>query len=333
MNIFGNNIKLSVFGEKHGPDTFVALSGLRAGLALDADAAWSAAARRVPGMTEMGADPADAPPQVLGGLRGGLTTGEPVAAVIRSQPDPQGAGNIPRPGHEDLAAVARYGERDFTGGVYSQRLSAAVAFAGALCMQLLAEKGVEIAAGLVDVGGEKGAELDFNMRRALLDARGTGDSVGGAVECAARGVPAGLGSPSFGGVDSRIAALLFSLPGVKAVEFGAGVSFASMRGSAANDQIVLSEGAAAPATNNSGGVDGGMTTGMPLVVRMTLRPSPDVGREQRSVNLDTMEETAVRRRGRHEPCLAPRAVPVMEGAVAFCILDAMLDSGAGNGLY
>lgn len=332
MNIFGNNIKMSIQGEKHGPNVLVALSGLPAGIALNPDDAWRAAARQAPGMTEMGAEMAETPPSLLCGVRGGVTTGETVTALLRCPADPPSLGNSPRPGHEDLAAMAKYGETPFTGGAYAPRLSMAVAFAGALCAQLLETRGVQIAARLVDVGGERGEELDFNMRRALLDARGNGDSVGGVVECVARGLPAGLGSPAFDGVDARIAALLFSLPGVKAVEFGAGCGFAAMRGSAANDQIVLRDGHAAPETNNSGGVDGGMTTGLPLIVRLTLRPNPDVGREQRSVDLDTMEEIAVRRRGRHEPCLAPRTVPAAEGAVAFCLLDTMLDPDARTAL-
>ncbi len=327
MNFYGNNIQISVQGEKHGADVLVGLSGLPAGLPLDVEAAFRAAARQVPGMSEMGAEPELVAPALLCGLCDGVTTGEGLTAVLRCAADPPQTGNVPRPGHEDLAAMARYGETRFTGGAYSPRLGMAVAFLGALCMQILSVGGIEIAARLVEVGGERGEELDFNMRRALLDARGNGDSVGGVVECAARGLPAGLGSPAFDGVDARIAGLLFALPGVKAVEFGEGCAFAAMRGSAANDQIVLREGRVVPETNHSGGVDGGMTTGAPLTLRVTLRPNPDVGREQRSVELTTMEEIPVRRRGRHEPCLAPRSIPAVEGAVAFCLLDAMLDPG------
>ncbi|HBD86929.1 MAG TPA: chorismate synthase, partial [Clostridiales bacterium] len=190
---------------------------------------------------------------------------------------------------------------------------------------LLDREGITVSARVAAIGGEAGDGLDFQTKKVLLDARGSGDSVGSVVECLVTGLPAGLGSPAFGGIESRVAALLFSIPGVKGVEFGLGFGFASLKGSAANDPIVLRDGMVTAETNNSGGADVGVTTGLPLVMRMALRPTPSISREQRTVDLDTMQETALRLRGRHEPCLGPRAVPVMEGAVALCVLDSLLE--------
>lgn len=312
-----------------------ALSGLPAGLALDAGEAWRRALRRVPGMSEMGVEPPEwAPPETLCGVRDGRSDGGTAVFLLHTGEDVRAPGRVPRPGHGDLEALARWEDGDFSGGAYSGRLSAAVAFAGALCLEPLAALGVTVEARLADVGGERGDGLTFDMKKQLLDARGTGDSVGGAVECAAAGLPAGLGDPPFGGLSASVAALLFALPGVTGVEFGLGFGFTALRGSTANDAIVLREGRPAAETNRCGGVEAGLSTGAPLVVRAALRPTPGINREQRSVDLDLMQETGLRQRSRREPCLAPRAVPAVEGAVAFCLLDALLspELNAGRAL-
>jgi chorismate synthase len=264
-------------------------------------------------------------PAVVCGLRDGVTDGTPFTAMVRVREETPRKVNAPRPGHEDLAVLKGFGAWDFSAGAYSGRLNYAVAFAGALCAQILDRQNIGISARVTAVGGARGEDLDFDMKKELLDARGNGDSVGSIVECVATGLPAGLGSPAFGGVESRIAALLFSVPGVKGVEFGLGFGFAAIRGSAANDQILLRGGQISTESNHSGGADMGITTGQPLIVRAALRPTPSIGREQHSVDLDTMSDITMRLRGRHEPCLGPRAVPAVEGAVALCLLDAVIE--------
>ena len=189
-------------------------------------------------------------------------------------------------------------------------------------------RGITITANAVRVGQATGKELNFDMKRAILDARSAGDSVGSELECVVTGVPAGVGGLLFGGMESRIAGMLYAIPGVKGVEFGRGFALAEMRGSEANDPIRLKNGRITMASNNAGGINGGITNGMPLVVRMALRPTPSIACEQPSVDLVTMEETPLRINGRHDPCLAPRAIPVMEAALACCVLDAMLDTAA-----
>lgn len=325
MNIFGKNVILSVSGERNGPVVIVTLDGLPAREALGVEEAWRTASRHVHGASELPVELQDELPAVISGLRDGITDGAPLTVMLRVREETARPANAPRPGHEDLALLKGFGAADFSAGAYSGRLSAAIAFAGALCAQMLARRKIAISARVSVIGGACGEGLDFDTKKALLDARGNGDSVGSVVEGTATGLPAGLGSPAFGGVESRIAALLFSVPGVKGVEFGLGFGFAAMRGSAANDPIILRDGSLITETNNSGGADVGITTGLPLVVRMALRPNPAISREQRTVDMDTMAETTLRLRGRHEPCLGPRAVPVMEGALALCLLDVMFD--------
>lgn len=325
MNSFGENLKITISGELSSPCVLVTLDGLPAGLPLDWAKAWRDALRRAPSAAEGGERASESVPALICGMRDGATSGGPVSALLRTEEDTPRVGSIPRPGHEDLAALSKYGASDFSGGAYSGRLDTALAFAGALCVQLLRRRNIQLETKVVAIGGAEGDEQDFDLKKQLLDARGTGDSMGGVVECRAAGLPSGLGSPAFGGLESRISALLFAIPGIKGVEFGLGFGFAAMRGSAANDQIILEDKHIIPETNNSGGVDVGISTGAPLTVRAALRPTPSVGREQRSVDTDTLEAVTLRQRGRHEPCMAPRCIPAVEGAVAICIVDAMMD--------
>jgi chorismate synthase len=332
MNSFGRNVIFSVSGDKSGPVLIVTLDGLPAGAALSAEDAWRAAARHIQSASEAAGEQPDEAPAVISGLRDGKTDGAPLTAMLRVREEAPRIRNAPRPGHEDLAVISGGGAAELSAGAYSGRLNLAVAFAGALCAQILARSGMEISARVVAIGGAAGESQDFEMKKELLDARGNGDSVGSVSECVVTGLPAGLGAPAFDGIESRIAALLFAIPGVKGVEFGLGFGFAAMRGSAANDPIVWREGRIAAETNHSGGADAGITSGQPLVVRMATRPNPAISREQRTVDLDTLEEITLRLRGRHEPCLGLRDLPVMEGAVALCILDAVLDRKTEKGL-
>ena len=332
---WGENIKLSIFGGSHTEAIGVVLDNLPPNKKIDMEKIRVQMARRAPGKDKTATTRLEADePQVLSGLFNGVTTGAPLAAIIANtntrSKDYSDLKIHPRPGHADYTASVRYdGANDIRGGGhFSGRLTACLVFAGAVCRQILERRGITITANAVRVGQATGRELNFDMKRAILDARSAGDSVGSELECIVTGVPAGVGGLLFGGMESRIAGMLYAIPGVKGVEFGRGFALAEMRGSEANDPIRLKNGHITMASNNAGGINGGITNGMPLVVRMALRPTPSIACEQPSVDLATMEETPLRINGRHDPCLAPRAIPVMEAALACCVLDAMLDTAA-----
>ena len=333
MNSFGENLKITGFGEAQGPMVGLVLDGLPAGIEVDEEYISSEMKRRAPGVSELGSERDEGDDAIFAaGIFQGKTTGAPLVAMIRNA-DTQTASytpSIPRPGHADLTAYLKYaGFNDHRGGgPFSGRITAPITLAGALCRAVLMQRGIEIAAKIVRVGEAAGDELTNQMKKEILDARASGDSVGGVVECEAAGVPAGLGGMMFGGMEPRISSMLFAVPGVRGVEFGAGFEIARMRGSRANDPIRLDEDNFVTETNNSGGINGGITNGMPLVVRCAFRPTPSIAREQRTVNVESMENTVMRIRGRNDPCLAPRAVPVVEACVAFCLLDAVYDHEA-----
>ena len=271
-------------------------------------------------------------PLILSGLYHNKTTGSPVTAIFKNS-DTHSSDYHPEvlcPSHADYtAAVKFHGNMDLRGsGPFSGRLTACMVFAGALCRQVLERRGVSIAANAVRVGKATGKELNFDMTREILDARAAGDSVGSVLECVVNGVPAGVGGLMFGGMESRIASILYAIPGVKGVEFGLGFGLAEKRGSEANDPFRLEKGRVVATSNNAGGINGGITNGMPLVVRMAMRPTASIAAEQQTVNIQTMEETTLRVHGRHDPCLAPRAIPVMEAALAIAVLDAMMETAA-----
>lgn len=331
MNTFGETIRMTVFGESHGAAVGVVLDGFPAGEEIDMDKLREQMARRAPGSTDLGTSRTETDePYLMSGVLGGHSTGSPILALVRNE-DANSASYHPellRPGHADYVAKVKFrGYSDYRGGgPFSGRLTAAFVLAGAICRQSLERRGIDVSSHIVQVGQYKGEDMDFAMKKEIVDARAAGDSIGSVVECAAQGVPAGTGGLMFGGLESRIAALMFAIPGVKGVEFGAGFALASMRGSAANDPIRIEDGHVVMESNHAGGINGGLANGMPIVVRAVLRPTPSIAREQRSVNLNTMENTTIRISGRHDPCLAPRAQPVCEAALAFCVLDALLGS-------
>ena len=336
MNTFGEKLKFTVFGESHGFGVGMVLDGLPQGLEIDMDAVMAEMARRAPGTSELTTARKETDtPMFISGLVDNVTTGAPVAAIIRNSDqhsdsyDPK----IPRPSHSDLAAWVRFrGKNDVRGGGhFSGRLTAAWVAAGALCRQELQRRGVTVEAKIIRIGESTGDELTMSMKKEILDARASGDSVGGTVECVCSGVPAGIGGLMFGGLESRLAMLLYAIPGVKGLEFGAGFRLAEMRGSAANDPIRVSDGRIYTETNNSGGINGGLSNGMPIVARLAFRPTPSIGREQKSINLETMENVNFRVRGRHDPCIVPRAVPVVEAAMCIGLLDAILETEGCNG--
>ena len=336
MNTFGEKLKFTVFGESHGFGVGMVLDGLPQGLEIDMDAVMAEMARRAPGTSELTTARKETDtPMFISGLVDNVTTGAPVAAIIRNSDqhsdsyDPK----IPRPSHSDLAAWVRFrGKNDVRGGGhFSGRLTAAWVAAGALCRQELQRRGVTVEAKIIRIGESTGDELTMSMKKEILDARASGDSVGGTIECVCTGVPAGIGGLMFGGLESRLAMLLYAIPGVKGLEFGAGFRLAEMRGSAANDPIRVSDGRIYTETNNSGGINGGLSNGMPIVARLAFRPTPSIGREQKSINLETMENVNFRVRGRHDPCIVPRAVPVVEAAMCIGLLDAILETEGCNG--
>ena len=352
MSSLGKNFRITIFGASHGEAIGVVMEGLPVGFAIDMDALNAFLTRRAPGRGAFATARRESDvPLFLSGVKNGVTCGGAVTAVIRNGDahpgDYDALRNTPRPGHADFAARMKDGDAvDLSGGGrFSGRLTAPLCVAGGITMQLLEEENIRIVshiasiAGIADDGIFPASTLGKpfptlseargeEMLAAIAKARADGDSVGGVVECAVLGLPAGLGDALFDGVESRLSAALFGIPAVKGVEFGRGFALAEMRGSEANDPIRLQNGRITMASNNAGGINGGITNGMPLVVRMALRPTPSIACEQPSVDLVTMEETPLRINGRHDPCLAPRAIPVMEAALACCVLDAMLDSAA-----
>lgn len=337
MNTYGQFVRVTIFGESHGPGIGAVVDGLPAGETIDLQAVRTEMRRRAPGGSGLTTPRKETDePLVLSGLYHNKTTGSPVTAIFQNS-DTHASDylpEVPRPSHADYtAAVKFHGNMDLRGGgPFSGRLTACMVFAGALCRQILERRGVTISADAVRVGQATGTALNFEMKRQILEARAAGDSVGSVLECRVQGVPAGVGGLLFGGMESRIASILYAIPGVKGVEFGLGFGLAALRGSEANDPFRMENGRVVCETNNAGGVNGGITNGMPLVVRMAMRPTPSIAAEQQTVDLRTMEETTLRVRGRHDPCIAIRVIPVMEAAVAVAVLDAMLESAATDNI-
>ena len=334
-----------IFGESHGPAIGVVLEGVPAGLELDLEQVQRELDRRKPGQdpTATARKESDLV-EVLSGVFEGKTTGAPLAMVIHNSDqhskDYESIRYTPRPSHGDYAGfIKSRGCLDYRGGGhFSGRLTAPLVAAGAVAKQVLAGRGVQVGAhissiyGICDAALEDPEELKAvaekpfpvlddskgeEMRQAILEAKEEQDSVGGAIECAVTGLPAGLGAPDFGcNVEGIFAQYLFAVPAVKGIEFGAGVAFSLMRGSEANDPFAVEDGQVVTKTNHAGGINGGITNGMPVTFEVTIRPTPSISLPQESVDLRTGEETEIEIHGRHDPCIVPRAVPVIEAAAA-----------------
>ena len=334
-----------IFGESHGPAIGVVVEGVPAGLELELEAVQRELNRRRPGQgpTATARKESDLV-EVLSGLFEGKTTGAPLAMVIRNadqhSQDYEAIRYTPRPSHGDYAGFIRsQGCQDYRGGGhFSGRLTAPLVAAGAVAKQVLARHGVWVGAHISSIYGISDASLEDEeslravaaksfpvlddakgeeMRQAILEAKNEQDSVGGAVECAVFGLPAGLGAPDFGcNVEGIFAQYLFAVPAVKGVDFGAGVAFSLMRGSEANDPFAVRDGKVVTKTNHAGGINGGITNGMPVTFEVTIRPTPSIALPQESVDLRTGEEVEIAIKGRHDPCIVPRAVPVIEAAAA-----------------
>ena len=358
---FGNLLKISVFGQSHGKAIGVVVDGLPAGEAIDLEELNAFLARRKPGKSPLSTarKESDAP-VFLSGLENGVTCGAPLCAVIENSDqhssDYTELRDKPRPGHADYTAFVKWGgQADMRGGGhFSGRLTAPLCIAGGIAKQILARRGVYVGAHLWSVGMERDTPFPLRptrelfeavaakpfpvlddqagerMQSLILEARQAQDSVGGVIECAATGMPAGLGDPMFGGVENRLASALFGIPAVKGVEFGDGFAAARAHGSENNDPFIMEGGRVAAEANHAGGILGGITSGMPIVLRTAMKPTPSIARPQRTVSLSAGADTELVIHGRHDPCIAHRAVPVVEAVTAAVLLDLLLEGNHGT---
>lgn len=350
-NHFGNRYHIQIFGQSHAPSIGAVIEGLPAGFSPDWERVRQFMARRAPGQDAFSTSRKEADlPEILSGLdEKGRTCGAPLAIRIvngdHHSTDYDKLRDLPRPGHADFTAYTKFnGFHDIRGGgQFSGRLTAPLCFAGALALQLLEQKGIRVSAHIAAIAGvcdkpfnpispeitelrdDRFTVLDANkgseMKQKISEAAKAGDSVGGIIECCAIGLPPGLGDPMFDGIENRISQMLFAIPAVRGVEFGAGFAASAMTGSAHNDPFVIDNNTVKTSTNHHGGVLGGITTGMPLIVRMAVKPTPSISRKQKTISLNQMSEADLSITGRHDPCIVPRAVPVMEAVIACVLYD------------
>ncbi|MGI0147923.1 MAG: chorismate synthase [Thermoplasmata archaeon] len=355
MNTFGTRYRTTIFGTSHGPFVGCTIEGLRAGTRIDEAFVQVQLDRRRPGQSLLVSQRKEEDRvEFSGGLRDGVATGEPIVAIIRNEDVRSESyakvGRVPRPGHGDFTAIMKYGGKSDLrgGGQLSGRMTAPLVVSGAIARALLVSKGIRFFAhavqiGRVAAGAVTPEEIETHVDRtpvrcADLDAadkmiaeieaaRRDRDSIGGIIEGIVTGLPAGVGEPFFDSVESALSHLFFSIPAVKGVDFGAGFRAASMRGSEHNDPFIVEGGRVATATNHAGGILGGITSGMPVTFRVAVKPTASIPKPQRSVDLGTTTPTEVVVTGRHDPCIVPRAVPVVENAAAMAVLDLMLVGG------
>jgi len=345
---YGENIRLTVFGQSHSPAIGVTVEGLPAGEHIDFEKLYAFLSRRAPGQNNYSTARKEADmPEFVSGIKDGILCGPPLTAIIRNSDtrskDYSELAVKPRPGHADYVASVKYnGAQDYAGGGhFSGRLTAPLCIAGGICLQLLEKIEIKVFARIYSIGGIRDngeltasvAEKEFpvnddlcgeSMKARIAEAKADCDSVGGIIECVATGVPVGLGDPMFDGMENRIASIVFGVPAVKGLEFGKGFASADMIGSEHNDPYTVKDGKIVTKTNNNGGILGGITNGMPILFRVAIKPTPSVAKEQDTVDLTSMSDTKLAVKGRHDPCIVPRAVPVIEAAAAVAIYDAYL---------
>lgn len=357
---FGKNLHISVFGGSHTEAIGVVIDGLPAGETIDQDALLRQMARRAPGRDKSSTPRKESDiPRILCGLLDGVTTGAPLCLIIENtnirSKDYSDLKIHPRPGHADYTAFVRYGGHNDIrgGGHFSGRLTACLVAAGGIARQILQRRGILIGAHALQIGpvfdrrfdpvsispeelirlsetyfALLDPEKESAMRDVIEEARMAQDSIGGIVECAVTGLPAGLGSPMFDGVENVLGAALFGIPAVKGVEFGDGFGVAALHGSENNDPFTYGEdGKVKTLTNHAGGVLGGITTGMPLVFRCAVKPTSSISRAQHTIDLSRGCDDTLSVHGRHDPCIVPRAIPVVEGVAAMALLDMMSGQG------
>ncbi len=355
---YGNIFKITLFGESHSAGIGVVIDGVPSGVELDMDEILFEMSRRAPGRNEFSTPRKESDiPEILSGVFNGKTTGTPICAIIRNTNTKSKDYNpeILRPSHADYTGSIRYnGFNDYRGGGhFSGRLTAPIVFAGAIAKQVIKCENVEIYSHIKNIGNAYDSAIDMTnpdtdvlatlkkealpfvdksaeekAKKEILTARTNGDSVGGSIEAVICGVRAGIGSPFFDSVESRISSMLFSIPAVKSLEFGIGKGFTSMNGSVANDSFATNGKYIYTKTNNNGGINGGITNGMPIVLTVGIKPTPSISKEQETVNIETKENITTKISGRHDPCIVQRAVPVIEAALAIVLLDLILESKA-----
>lgn len=355
-NSTGKEFTVTTFGESHGKVVGVIVDGCPAGLPLSEADIQAELDRRVPADTRIVSARIERDvPKILSGVFNSVTTGAPIAVTVENKDvdsaDYEAIKNLPRPGHADYPASVRYGGfNDYRGGGrFSGRVTVALIMAGAIAKKLLSRFDGDVLAYTRTIGKIRSdkkfstEEIRKNryvassrcpdlacagrMEEAIVDARKEGESLGGVVECLALNIPVGVGDPMFDSLDAELAKALFNVPAVKAVEFGLGFELIKMKGSESNDAYVMQNGKVATSTDNMGGILGGISNGMPIIMRVAIKPTPSIGLEQKTVNLTTMEDASLTVKGRHDPCVVPKAVPAVEAAVAITLADHMIRSG------
>lgn len=354
-NSTGKVFTVTTFGESHGKVIGVIVDGCPAGLSLSEADIQAELDRRIPLESKIvsGRVEKDAP-IVLSGVFNGFTTGAPIALTVENKEvdssNYEELKNTPRPGHADYPASVKYGDfQDYRGGGrFSGRVTVALIMAGAIAKKLLSQFNVDVLAYTRAVGTVKSSkrfgseEIRQNrykastrcpdlacaeqMEQAIVTARGEGESIGGIVECIALNVPAGVGEPMFDSLDADLAKALFNVPAVKGVEFGLGFEISELKGSESNDSYALQNGKVTTLSNNMGGVLGGLSNGAPILVRVAIKPTPSVSKEQKTVDLSKLQSAKITVKGRHDPCVVPKAVPAVEAAVAITLADHMIRS-------
>lgn len=355
---YGQNIRISIFGQSHSEAIGVVIDGLPPGIKIDFEELQYFMSRRAPGKNSYSTQRSEADvPEILSGVIGGVTCGAPLSAIIRNKDtrsaDYHNLRDVPRPAHADFSAQLKYGgAQDIAGGGhFSGRLTAPLCIAGGICLQLLKKENIQIAAHIFSIGtiydkrfdpveiGPPDLDklktasfpvLDDDSGRRMISliegARNDGDSLGGIIECAAVGVPGGLGDPMFDGMENRIAGIVFGIPAIRGIEFGNGFAGSALRGSENNDSFYIDGQTVKTRSNNHGGILGGITSGMPVIFRAAVKPTPSIAKEQLSISLSKKMNVKMTVKGRHDPCIVPRAVPCVEAATAIAIYDALLEN-------
>lgn len=354
-SIWTRNLKISIFGESHGPSIGAVIDSIPPGHKIDYDDILFHMGRRSPGSSDVSTSRKESDiPKIVSGIFNGYTTGAPICAIIENQNfNSANYKNLEllRPGHADFSANTKYkGFNDpYGSGHLSGRLTAPLTFCGSVCRQILKKYDIHIGSHICSIGNihddifkteipEKLLEnlstkkiptinphIKNKIINAILDAKMQGDSVGGVVECAAINVPAGLGAPMFDGIENIISSLIFAIPAVKGIEFGSGFKGSSLLGSQNNDSFFLSGNKIKTETNSHGGILGGITSGMPIVFRVAVKPTPSIAKPQSTVNIKNWSEQSISTHGRHDPCIVPRVLPVVESVCSIAILDFLME--------
>lgn len=356
--MWGNKLKVSIFGESHGAGIGITIDGLPSGFEINMEEVLKEMSRRAPGKSKLSTARKEADlPEILSGYFEGKTTGTPLCAIIRNSDqhskDYGKLKDLMRPGHGDYPGNIRYsGFNDYRGGGhFSGRITAPLVFAGAVCKQILESKGISIGAHVKSIGDiedKSFSEVELTkdlldslkinelplllkekeeaMRETVMNARMDLDSVGGTIECTVLGINPGIGNPFFDSVESQLAHLMFSVPAVKGIEFGKGFEMSKLRGSECNDEYYYDGGKVKTYTNNNGGITGGITNGMPILFKVGIKPTPSIAKKQRTIDIAEKKNAELEIQGRHDPCIVQRAIPVIEAATAIGILDLIMNN-------